>query len=181
MSGYEDKVREEIGLMERILRYIPGYRGYKEKEIRRESDRLIRMESSIRLQKAKDTLRSSLANPYIVQKLSGEDMWMTETLLSRLDRIKARIEKAVAGYAGIFDAIKVREDKLDKLLEHDLKLIEAAENVKALAERMASEEAGEENWRKIMEDMLKEINRLDSLVDERTEILRGLASEPGNP
>ena len=65
--SYEDKIRGEMGLMEKIMRYIPGYRGYKEKEIRRESDRLIRMESALRLQKAKDAVRSCLTNPYVLQ------------------------------------------------------------------------------------------------------------------
>ena len=69
----------------------------------------------------------------------------------------------------------MREDKLDKILEHDLKLIEGAERVRMMAERMASEKAGGEEWRKIIEDMLGEIQRLESLVDQRTEILRGLA------
>ncbi len=173
--SYEDKIRGEMGLMEKIMRYIPGYRGYKEKEIRRESDRLIRMESALRLQKAKDAVRSCLTNPYVLQSLRGEDIWRVETLTSRLDRVTARIEKAVAGYAGMFDSVKVREDKLDKILEHDLKLIEGAERVRMMAERMASEKAGGEEWRKIIEDMLGEIQRLESLVDQRTEILRGLA------
>ena len=41
MSGedYLKKVKRERGLLEKIMSYIPGYRGYKEKELRRESDR----------------------------------------------------------------------------------------------------------------------------------------------
>lgn len=50
------RAREEMELMERILSYIPGYRGYKEKELHRESDRPVRMEAVNRLRAAKDTL-----------------------------------------------------------------------------------------------------------------------------
>ena len=35
-------VQGQMRLSERIAAFIPGFRGYKEKEIRRESDRLIR-------------------------------------------------------------------------------------------------------------------------------------------
>ncbi len=36
------KVKGQMNLPERIAAFVPGFRGYKEKEIRRESDRLIR-------------------------------------------------------------------------------------------------------------------------------------------
>jgi len=113
LSGkdYLGKVRREMGLMEKILSYIPGYRGYKEKELRRESDRLVRMEAVNRLREAKALLRKSLANPSVAQKISSEDAWRLDTLMMRLDRVTQRIDRAVAGYAGMFDAVKVKEDK----------------------------------------------------------------------
>ncbi|MCL7387872.1 MAG: hypothetical protein LZ159_04080 [Thaumarchaeota archaeon] len=140
MSGKEkvDKVRGELGLFERIISYIPGYRGYKEKELRRESDRLVRMEIVNKLRAAKDTIKKSLTNPIALQKVSSEDAWRLDTLTLRLDRVMQRIDRAVAGYAGIFDAIKVKEDKLDTVIQHDLSLIEKAEAVKAGAEALAS-------------------------------------------
>jgi len=37
-----EKAREEMRISERILSEIPGFGGYKEKELRRETDKLIR-------------------------------------------------------------------------------------------------------------------------------------------
>jgi hypothetical protein len=75
MSGkdYMGKVKGERGLLEKIMGYIPGYKGYKEKELRRESDRLVRMEAVNRLKAAKTTFRRTFANPSAVQKLTGEE------------------------------------------------------------------------------------------------------------
>ncbi|MEM2321206.1 MAG: hypothetical protein QXS79_04935 [Candidatus Bathyarchaeia archaeon] len=171
-----EKIRGEMGLLERIMRYVPGYRGYKEKELRRESDRLVRMEIVNKLKMAKDAVRRSLANPAIAQKISGEDAWRFDTLLSRLDRVVQRIDRAVAGYAGMFDAVKVREDKLDMVIQHDLSLIERAEAVRAGAESLAKMEPGKEEWRRSMDDLISKIEELDTLVDRRVEILRGLMS-----
>ena len=121
MSGkdYLEKVKGERGLLERIMGYIPGYHGYKEKELRRESDRLVRMEAVNRLKAAKTAMRRAFANPAMVQKLAGEDTYRYEALNSRMDRITQRIDRAVAGYQGLFDAVKVKEDALDKLYEFD--------------------------------------------------------------
>ena len=176
MSGAErvEKVRREMGLMERIASWIPGYRGYKEKEIRRESDRLVRMEVVNRLRAAKDTIRRSLTNPSIVQKLSSEDTWRLDTLMMRLDRVTQRLDRAVAGYAGMFDAVKVREDKLDAVLEHDANLIEKADALKVGVEQMVKMEFGKDEQRKAMDDLIAGVEELDRLIDERTEILRGL-------
>src|SRR3972149_162620 len=105
-KDYLGKVRGERGLLERIMGYIPGYRGYKEKELRRESDRLVRMEVVNRLKTAKTTFRRSFTTPSTVQKLSGDNAYTFDALNSRLDRVTQRIDRAVAGYAGMVNAVK---------------------------------------------------------------------------
>jgi hypothetical protein len=176
MSGkdYLGKVRGERSLLEKIMSYIPGYRGYKEKELRRESDRLVRTEVVNRLKTAKTTFRRTFANPSLVQKLSGEDSYRFDALNSRLDRVTQRIDRAVAGYAGMFDAIKVKEDKLDSVIQHDLSLIERAESVKADVEKTVGIDPGTDEWRTAMDALISKIEELDRLVDERSTILRGL-------
>jgi hypothetical protein len=176
MSGkdYLEKVRKERSLLERIMGYIPGYRGYKEKELRRESDRLVRMEVVNRLKAAKTAFRRKFANPLLIQKLSSEDTFRFETLTARIDRVTQRIDRAVAGYAGMFDAIKVKEDKLDTVIEHDLSLIEKAEAIKANVEKVNELEPGKDEWRTAMDELISKVEELDGLVDKRSEVLRGL-------
>ncbi|MEM2111692.1 MAG: hypothetical protein QXX08_07425 [Candidatus Bathyarchaeia archaeon] len=173
-KGYLEKVRGERGLLEKIMGYIPGYRGYKEKELRRESDRLVRMEVVNRLKAAKNKFRRKFANPIVVQKLSGEDTWRFEALMSRIDRVTQRIDRAVAGYSGMFDAVKVKEDKLDAVIEHDVSLIEKAESIRIDVEKVAAMEPGKDEWRTAMDELVSKIEELDSLVDKRSEIMRGL-------
>jgi len=173
-KGYVEKVREERGLLEKIMGYIPGYRGYKEKELRRESDRLVRMEAVNKLKAAKTAFRRKFANPLIVQKLSSEDAWRFDTLMARLDRVTQRIDRAVAGYSGMFDAIKVKEDKLDTVIEHDVGLIEKAESLKADVDKAVGMEPGNDEWRAAMDELISKAEELDGLVDKRSEVLRGL-------
>jgi len=175
-KDYLGKVRAERSLLERIMGYIPGYRGYKEKELRRESDRLVRTEAVNRLKDAKNAIRRKFANPLIVQKLSSEDAWRFDALTARLDRVTQRIDRAVAGYAGMFDAIKVKEDKLDTVIEHDLGLIEKAESLKADVEKSVSLEPGKDEWKAAMDELISKVEELDGLVDKRSEILRGLGA-----
>ena len=174
-KSYLGKVRGERSLLERIMGYIPGYRGYKEKELRRESDRLVRVEAVNRLKAAKTTFRRTFANPQTVQKLSSEDSYKYDALMSRLDRVTQRIDRAVAGYAGMFDAIKVKEDKLDTVIGHDVSLIEKAEALKVDAENVVKIDPRKEEWKTAMDELTSKVEELDGLVDKRSEILRGLA------
>jgi hypothetical protein len=177
MSGkdYLEKVKSERGLLEKIMGYVPGYHGYKEKELRRESDRLVRMEAVQRLKAAKTSIRRASANPSMVQKLVQEDTYKYDTINSRLDRITQRIDRAVAGYAGMFDAIKVKEDKLDTVLQHDVSLIEKAEAIKTDSRSFSKMQPGNDDWGTAADALIDKIEEYDSLIDERSQVLRGLA------
>ena len=172
-KDYLGKVRGERSLLEKIMGYVPGYHGYKEKELRRESDRLVRMDVVNRLKDAKTVFRRRFADPVAVQKL-GESSYKFDALTYRLDRVTQRIDRAVAGYAGMFDAIKVKEDKLDSVIQHDLSLIEKAESVKEDFEKVASIEPGTDDWKTAMDAVISKVEDLDRLVDERANLLRGL-------
>jgi hypothetical protein len=132
------------------------------------------MEVVNRLKTAKTAFRRTFANPLLVQKLSGEDSYRFDALNSRLDRVTQRIDRAVAGYAGMFDSIKVKEDKLDSVIQHDLSLIERAESVKADVEKTVGIDPGTDEWSTAMDALISKIEELDRLVDERSTILRGL-------
>ncbi|MEM0314149.1 MAG: hypothetical protein QW056_00635 [Candidatus Bathyarchaeia archaeon] len=168
-----ERVSEHMSLLEKILKYVPGYRGYKEKEIRRETDRLVRIEVVNRLKSAKNTLKTALSDPLYMRRLSEEDAWRLDTLLSRLDRVERRLEHAVAGYSGMFDSVKVREDKLDAVLQHDLGLIEKAEAIKGSVENFVKKQVMEEG-RGVILNLLDKADELDALVNKRAEMLRGL-------
>jgi hypothetical protein len=177
MSGrdYVGKVKGERSLLERIMGYVPGYRGYKEKELRRESDRLVRMDVVKRLKAAKTAVRRSFTNPSAVQALSGDDSSKFDALTYRLDRITQRLDRAVAGYAGVFDAVKVREDKLDSVIQHDFTLIQKADALKTDCGNIAKTKPGTDDWRTAVDAVISKAEEFDELIDERSEIIRGLA------
>ncbi len=178
MSGkdYLGKVKGERSLLERIMGYIPGYHGYKEKELRRESDRLVRMEVVNRLKAAKTSIRRSFTNPAAVQKLSQEDASKYDTLTYRLDRITQRVDRAVAGYAGMFDAVKVKEDKLDTVIQTDVNFIDKAEAIRTDSISLSKIQPGIDEWGAAADALISKIDEFDSLIDERSEVLRGLGA-----
>jgi hypothetical protein len=114
-----------MGFFQKIASYIPGYQGYKEKEVRRETDRLVRATASGFMAKALDEFRRPLAS----LDLPAPDRDSADSIMARLDTVRERTGRAVAGYAGVFDAAKVQEGKLDKLVELDSNLVQSAQDV----------------------------------------------------
>src|SRR5438046_9884190 len=105
----------------------PRLHRYNEKEMRRESHKLIRKQiyqkHSDAQAQAKDIYRA-LVNQ------GANDTWDdTDHLLARLDRIMERINHSEYGYAGFFDSTKVREPELDRMMGYDMQLIQMADNV----------------------------------------------------
>jgi hypothetical protein len=115
-----EQAKDERGLIEKGVSWIPGYKGYKEKEMRRAVDKQVR-----------DSLAKKLAArarklTALQQKLltSGGLEWMDdiEKLVARLQTVRDRIKTASYGYAPFFDLTKVKEDDLDRMIQFDQEL-----------------------------------------------------------
>lgn len=118
---YSD-VKGQMRLSERIAAFIPGFRGYKEKELRRESDKLLRNHLYLKMSTEKTDLKE------ISQKLADRRYFDVLTdmdrLLAKMDRVVEKINHASYGYSGFFDAVKVKEENLDNMINFDNKLLE---------------------------------------------------------
>jgi len=160
---------EHRNWLETILRYIPGFRGYLEKEYRRDSDELQREWLADRLQRAKraiDDLTRPLADAGQIDALPQVDR-----LRGRLDKLIARIRGAMQGYSGFFDLVRVREDLLDRLYEHDVGLMQ---RVDALGQAIEQLPEAPDRIPKTVSDLLEQIDVLEQQWDVREDMLKGL-------
>lgn len=154
--------------IETILRYIPGFRGYLEKEYRRESDRLVRMWMVDRLRQCRrvaDRLARELFDARSISLLPQLDR-----VRNRLDTLMGRMEGAVAGYSGFFDFVRVNEAVLDRVYEHDFRLMEEIENFAQKIESWQPDNLGAEQ----ISLALDQLENLDRRWEARTHILEGI-------
>jgi len=160
---------EHRNLLESILRYIPGFRGYLEKEYRRESDELEREWLADRLQRSKraiDELTRPLADRGQIDALPQVDR-----LRGRLDKLIARIRGAMQGYSGFFDLVRVREDVLDRVYEHDVGLMQQVDALGRAIEQLPNAEG---LIAARLTDLHDQIDALERQWDVREDMLKGL-------
>jgi hypothetical protein len=168
MSDKVQQVKDQMGLFQKVASYIPGYRGYKEKEVRRETDRLVRATASGFMAKALDEYRRPLAS----LDLPAQDRDYADSIMARLDTVRERTARAVAGYAGIFDAVKVLEGRLDKLVELDGNLVQAAQNLLATCKALDSPSPTVEGFTVGSAAALDGIQKIEGILEDREALLK---------
>jgi len=166
-----EKAKREMRLPEKILAEIPGFRGYKERELRRESDKLVRDAVFQRLREARNDLRE------VFQILSDqkfhEVMVKMDRLIMRFDRVTQKVNHATYGYSGFFDIVKIDEAKLDRMLAFDSGLVDYA-TVLVDKSKALKKEVMDNKFEAVIEkmkDIEESLNSLESMFDARKEVI----------
>jgi len=173
-KGMYEKAKEEMRLSERILAELLGFRGYKEKELRRESDKLIRNHLYQRLTEARKDLKE------IFQKLSDNRLLEVlpdmDRFIMRFDRISEKINHASYGYAGFFNIVKVEEEKLDKMTEFDKGLMDDVDKIVEETTAFKKEVVKQklEKTREHIQNLSDMTEELEETFNGREEVIMGV-------
>lgn len=166
-----EKAKREMRLSEKILAEIPGFRGYKEKELRRESDKLVRDAIFQRLREARNDLRE-VFQMFSDQKFH-EVMVRMDRLIMRFDRVTQKVNHAAYGYSGFFNIVKIDEAKLDRMLAFDSGLVNYAsvlvDKSKALKKDVVDNKF--EAVAEKIKDIEETLSSLESTFDARKEVI----------
>ena len=168
MDPILDKARAGQNALEQIANAIPGFKGYREKELRRDADRLQRENLASRLEESKkslDTVANAASRVGALDAIND-----IETARKRLDKVVNRIRYADRGYAGFFDTIKVDEGALDRVYRFDLSLLHGVEEARGAAAAATTGASPAEAVR----DMIARLDALDAALGERESILTGI-------
>ena len=167
------QAKGEMRLSERILAAIPGFHGYKEKELRRESDKLIRNHLYRKLRGMKNDLRT------VAQKLADR-RWLDvlqdiDRLVAKVERVSQKVNHASYGYAGFFDVVKVKEDNLDRMIEFDNNLIGDVDSLTADVDAFRAEVTNGEakNAKERIQSIVDKLDSFEETLDKRQEVILG--------
>jgi len=160
MSDYTGK-----NIFEKIGAFIPGYKGYSEKEGRRDTDKLLRLEIAKHLDRMKETM-----NDVIRQQTDEKKM----DFINDLDRIKRNLDIAANqvrfanhGESGFFDIVQVDTTDLDKLYQYDMGIKEESEQ---LALKIKSLQASE-NLKKDCSSIISSLAALSEKMTNRDKVI----------
>jgi hypothetical protein len=168
------KIREEEQLLEKIMLVVPGFSGYKKREERREADKIVRGFLHAKLQDARNDLQDMYQK--LAEEEGSKDLVSVDRLVAIFDRVSERVNHASYGYSGFFDAIKIDEDDLDRMIEFDMQLVDGA---KGLAERVRDMKnqvraGGPKDLGQQLSELRDAVEQFESVFDEREEAIQGV-------
>lgn len=140
MSDMQDsifgKVTSDMDVFKKILDKIPGFRGYIERQARRDSDKLLRDTIANRFDEQVQRV-SSLQRDFIS---NGEIQYVDdlEAAVIKLRTFADRIRRATRGYSSLFEAVKINEAELEKLYRYDAALLDMSDEVSRAVDNIES-------------------------------------------
>ncbi|NLG50677.1 MAG: hypothetical protein GX552_11250 [Chloroflexi bacterium] len=169
VDNLTERVQGSRNKFEELVAKIPGYRGYKQKEERREADKLLRLhiarqydEQLARLNELQFALTSSKRLDLVV---------VLERAATKLQLLIDRLKTASYGYAGLFDAVKVDEDVLDRMYDFDEGMLAGVDQLSALLDTMFEAVASEALTVVDANKLVSQLDALNNTFSQRQDII----------
>jgi hypothetical protein len=169
-----ERVQASEKPLERLMLILPGFRGYKLREERREADRIVRDYIFRALEQSRDDLMSCFQS--LSDSKVSELMEPMNRLIAKLDRVAEKVNRASYGYSGFFDSIKVEEPELENMLAYDSQLMDLVRKIgDATTSFKADLTHGKlENARTNQQALDVSIGNLESAFDQRKAVIEGI-------
>ena len=153
--------------LHKIARIVPGFKGYMDRERRRDADKLLRTHLARQFSAQRDRLNR--AQQSLLRARRMDAIGEVDRLSGVLQRLIDRIERATYGYSGMFDPVKIEAEDLDQLYAFDMALASGVDQVGAAIDALEDGEGLElDTAVKRLSDLLDDLNER---MNQRSELL----------
>ena len=164
-NTFVDNANAQMGAVERLLKGLPGIKGYVDKDLRRDADKRVRDAIAAAL----DADRSELLT--LQQQLLKQSglgfMTDMDTAITRLQTLADRVKHASYGYAGLFDPVRIKENELDALYRFDVAMVQEIGSLDDAIAALTQAIAENQNIAPTIARVTKTIGDLDGLYMKR--------------
>ncbi|EHP70524.1 MAG: hypothetical protein RXS23_10105 [Metallosphaera yellowstonensis] len=123
---------KELTPLERLQLLVPGYRGYKAKDLIRQDDFLIRTSVKSKLENALNKL-AELEGRLVSVSPFNPQLKRIEFVASKIRTLISELVSAQGGGADVYARYKISTEQLDEIVKNDLNMIQLADQAYQLA------------------------------------------------
>ena len=174
MSDIYEKVSGEQDFIKKILAKIPGFKGYIERGDRRMSDKLLREQVALEF----ETLygRVSALQRDLISQGGLEYVDDLEAAAIKLRQFIDRVKTASYGYSAIFDALKIKEDKLAQAYEYDAALLGLSDEVGSAVDNVETS-IGTDGLDAAIRHLVTVSQQCVDAFNKRSDVMKDIAAE----
>ena len=171
MTDIFNKVTGQQDWFTKIIGKIPGFKGYIQKNTRRDSDKLLRemiaREFEMQYQRISGVQRALISAGEV--GAVGE----LENAAIKLRQFIDRVRTASYGYAGVFDAIKIKEAELDNVYRFDAILLDKGNEVARAIDNVEAS-IGTDGQRAAINNLISHAQEAINAFNQRSEVMKGI-------
>jgi len=145
-------------IFDKIGSLIPGYRGYAEREGRRQCDKLLREQVVSILEQCETTINTLIDES--IKNRNPEKTKIFEDNRKRLNTLTAKIKFSPYGASAFFSNSQIKESELEQIYKNDLEILERANSFKQFIEDKSSK------------DINPSIEEIVALLDARNQFIK---------
>ena len=153
------------------MKLIPGYRGYKKKEERRETDRVVREKAMRLLKESEESMVSTLESA--VNAGNKELMQIIEKARGEIHNYITKIKTAEYGYAPGWNVVAIQEKLLEAMIACDSEIILMAQDLKEYTADINSRAFAKEDVTEQVREVIIKMNEFRDKYQERIDIVTG--------
>lgn len=171
MPDFYKRVTDAQGSLEQLVRKVPGFKGYFERQDRRVADRLLRERLVLVL--GEQLREFGRLQKRLVEGGGVRYMDRLRGVDAMLRTFVDKVESAPSGYAGLLDAVKVDEAALARVYAFDYALF-AYQDQLAVGLQRLEETIGSDAFDGVVEELEALVGELINTFGHRDEAMRGL-------
>lgn len=169
------KISDESTWLGKLAAKIPGFDGYIERSRRREADQLLRQTIAARIEEVRLQLSSvhqEMSRDILLAIEYAEPLGEVDTSLMGL---AGKIKDAPQGYAGFFDAVKVKEDDLARVYAFDAGMMDYVDELAAAADKLYNAVRENGDMAGLIRQMSQTARQANNSFNSRHEVLMGIS------
>jgi hypothetical protein len=136
MSETGEDIDEDQPPLKKVQRYIPGFRGYLQKDDIRDTDRMLRMQLSQKISVARKNIEAAKAS--IEEKGLVVDISQIESALNSLKRMSSEIGYADCGCSWMASNSYPVEDDIERIYDYDAGLLDQMTLLQGISSELSS-------------------------------------------
>ena len=165
--------RQGLGAkLQQLMKRIPGFEGYLDREQRRKADSIHRDYLTKLLSTKKRTIQDIAAG--LLESGDLSHMTSMDSLTNNIDKISNRIRSAGSAGGNFFAMVDVDTELLDRIYEYDLALLGEIETLDEKLSTLQNACETNDNIKPAIAGVKSVLVALDGSLDGREKLLKGL-------
>ncbi len=167
----KDEANTRLNAFEKIIHSIPGFKGYYERELRRDSDQVQREFIVAKMRQVKDQIQMLIKE--VAREKRLDLLTDYDEVMRGLEKFINEVRYADKGYSGFFDLVKITQTQLEEIYQFDSAMVEKVFDFLEKFKNLSIDPLDKTELRYLK----KNLEHMELTFRERDEILQGFSSE----